>query len=252
MRGLAKRDRPLLALADDHLILGQRTAELCGQGPSLEEELALANLGLDLIGQARGLYAELARRSSEPMDEDAIAFLRPEHEYLNALLVEQPNEDFAHTCFRNFSFSAFMVPYWGQAARSIDPEVAGIAARAEKESIHHRRHAAEWCIRLGDGTEESHHRMVDAVETLWPFCGELFEMEEAEKELAAEGRLPDRRALENQWLDTVATVLERATLKLPEVPRHQTGGRQGRHTEYLGHLLAVMQHLPRSHPEASW
>lgn len=243
---------PLLALADDHLILGQRTAEWTGQSPSLEEELAMANLGLDLIGQARNLYAGVAEREGEGRSADDLAFLRHEHEYLNLLLVEQPNEDFAWATAKNFFFSAFMAPYWGRAKQSADALVAGVAAQAEKESIHHRRYSAEWCIRLGDGTEESHARMTDAVETLWTFCGELFEMSEAEAAAADRGQLPDRAELRELWTSTVQDVLTRATLPLPELPMHQTGGRSGLHTEYMGHLLAQMQHLPRSHPGAQW
>lgn len=243
---------PLLALADDHLILGQRTAELCGKGPSLEEEMALANMGLDLIGQARALLTEIGAREGAGRSEDDLAFLRLEHEYRNLLLVEMPNEDFAHTCTKNLFFSALMTPYWEQASSSKDETLAGIAKQAVKESLHHRRHSAEWVIRLGDGTEQSRERMLDALDTLWPFCGELFEASEAETDLVRAGILPDRSALKSVWTQTVEQVLSRATLEVPTGPMYQSGGRAGQHTEYMGHLLAQMQYLPRVHPGATW
>lgn len=243
---------PLLALADDHLILGQRTAEMCGKGPSLEEEMALANIGLDFIGQARALLTEVGKREGAGRTEDDLAFVRPEHGYRNLQLVELPNEDFAHVQAKILAFSALMVPYWEAACSSRDAALAGIAGQALKESVHHRRHSAEWVIRLGDGTEESRDRMTDALETVWPFCGELFEMTEPERRLAADQILPDRAALREPWQAAMAGVLERATLATPDLPMHQTGGRSGRHTEYMGHLLAVMQALPRAHPGATW
>ena len=243
---------PLIALADDHLVLGQRTAERTGANPSLEEELAMANLGLDLIGQARALYAEIAKREGAGRTEDDLAFLRPEHRYLNLLLVEQPNEDFAHTVTKNLLFSAFMTPYWDAATGSTDQEISGIAQQAVKESTHHRRHAAEWVIRLGDGTAESRARMIDALETLWPFCGELFEVTPAERAAVESGRLPDRASLRAPWEAAVTEVLRRATLEVPRAPMHQSGGRHGRHTEAMGHLLAALQHLPLSHSGAVW
>lgn len=242
----------ILALADDHLILGQRTAELTGSGPSLEEELASANHGLDFIGQARALYALVAEEEGRGRTEDDLAFLRLEHEYRNLLLVEQPNEDFAHVQVRLLFFSAFMAPYWHRAKASSHPQLAGIAGQAEKESIHHRRHAAEWCIRLGDGTDESRDRMEDAVEELWTFCGELFEVDASTRAAVAAGILPDRQALRDEWLATIDEVLRRATMSRPEVPMHQTGGRGGRHTEYLGHLLANLQYMQRAYPGATW
>jgi ring-1,2-phenylacetyl-CoA epoxidase subunit PaaC len=242
----------VLALADDHLVLGQRVAELTGQGPTLEEELASANLGLDLIGQARGLYGYVAAAEGAGRTEDDLAFLRLEHEYRNLLLVEQPNEDFAHYVTKTLFFSAFMAPYWAAARRSAHAELAGIAGQAEKEAIHHRRHAAEWVVRLGDGTDESHARMLDALDALWPFCGELFHMDGPARAARDEGWLPDRSALEGPWRDAIAGVLARATLPVPEVPMYQSGGREGRHTEHMGHLLTELQYLQRAHPGASW
>ncbi|MEL6189099.1 MAG: 1,2-phenylacetyl-CoA epoxidase subunit PaaC [Myxococcota bacterium] len=247
-----KATEALLALADDHLILGQRTAEWTGRSPSLEEELAMANLGLDLVGQARGLYAHCAELEGRGRSEDDLAFLRLEHEYLNLLLVEQPNEDFAHAQVKNFMFAAFMAPYWSAAKVSVDPVVAGIAGQAEKESIHHRRYAAEWVVRLGDGTDESHARALDALDMLWPFCGELFEMCPSDEDASKQGILPDRAQLREPWMATVTAVLERATLAVPELPMHQTGGRGGRHTEHMGHLLAQLQYMQRTHPGAQW
>lgn len=243
---------PLLALADDHLVLGQRTAELTGRGPTLEEELASANLGLDLIGQARALFAYVAEKEGAGRTEDDLAFLRLEHEYRNLLLVEQPNEDFAHYIVKTLFFSAFMVPYWGAMRGSKDPELVGIAGQAEKEAVHHRRYTAEWAIRLGDGTEESRRRLLDALETLWPYCGELFEMDGLARAAAEAGRLPDRAALEGTWRAAIEAVLERATVGLPEGPTYQTGGRRGIHTEHMGHLLTELQYLQRAHPGATW
>ncbi len=243
---------PVLALADDHLILGQRVAELTGSGPTLEEELASANLGLDLIGQARALYSWVAAREGAGRTEDDFAFHRSERHFRNLLLVEQPNEDFAHVTVRTFFFSAFMAPFWAEASRSADPDLGGIAGQAEKESVHHLRHAAEWVIRLGDGTEESRARVEDALETLWPFCGELFEQDGPAKVAVLSKWLPDRAALEPAWRATVGEVLAQATLPMPSERWFQTGGRKGQHTEYLGHLLAHMQSLPRAHPGASW
>lgn len=245
--------RPLLALADDHLILGQRTAELCGSAPTLEEELALANLGLDLIGQARALYTHIANLEGAGRTEDDLAFLREEHEYLCLLLVEQPNEDFAFTTLKNLFFSSFMVPYWQQARSSSDLAFAGIANQAEKESLYHRRHAAEWTIRLGDGTAESHARMVSAVEALWPYCGELFETDVGERAAVEQGVLPDRAGIRGEWGSFISEVFSRAALELPQtLSQHHRGGRNGVHSEHFGHLLVELQYLQRTHPGAQW
>jgi ring-1,2-phenylacetyl-CoA epoxidase subunit PaaC len=241
-----------LRRADDALILGHRLSEWTGHAPMLEEELALANIGLDLIGQARALYAYAAEREGAGNDEDRYAYLRDATGYRNLLLVEQPNGDFAFTIARQFFYSAFADPYWRAMTRSADATLAAIAAKSEKESAYHLRHAAEWLIRLGDGTEESRRRAQAAVDALWPFTGELFDADEAERDLVARGIATDPEALRPAWETTLGRVLGEGTLVRPAGKWMQRGGRAGRHSEHLGHLLAEMQHLQRSYPGATW
>lgn len=241
-----------LRRADDALILGHRLSEWTGHAPMLEEELALANIALDLIGLARALYAQAAACEGAGHDEDAYAYLRDAPQYRNILLVEQPNGDFAHTIVRQFCYSAFADPYWRAMTHSTDADLAAIAAKAEKESAYHLRHAAEWLIRLGDGTEESHRRAQQAVEALWPYTGELFEADAAEQALIADGRAIDPEAVRPMWEATLERVLRDATLARPAGTWMQHGGRTGRHSEHLGHLLAELQHLQRSYPGATW
>ena len=218
-----------LALADDALVLGHRTSEWTGHAPLLEEELALANIALDLIGQARMLYqaaGELIGHS-----EDELAYLRDPSGFRNALIMELPNGDFAFTIARLFLVSVASDQKW--RAGYDDPVLTAVAEKAMKETAYHVRHSAEWLIRLGDGTAESHRRTQDAVDALWPFTGEVTEAREP-------------------WLRAVAPVLVRATLQQPKDGWMQNGGRTGRHTEHLGHLLAEMQVLPRTYPGATW
>lgn len=246
--------RVLYALrrADDALILGHRLSEWTGRAPMLEEELALANIALDLIGQARALYTYAAEKEGRGHDEDAYAYLRDAPQYRNLLLVEQPNGDFAASMGRQFFFSAFAEPYWQAMTRSVDPDLAAIADRAEKECAYHLRHAAEWLIRLGDGTAESHLRAAEAIDTLWPYTGEMFEADEAERGLIVESVLIDPDSIRPAFDARVETVLAEATLTRPASGWMQRGGRSGRHTEHLGHLLAEMQHLQRTYPGAVW
>ena len=239
----------LLRRADDALVLGHRLSEWTGHAPSLEEELALANLALDLIGQARALYALAASRGTGE-DEDALAYLRGDREYTNLLLLELPNGDFAVTIARLFLYSAFADPFWRAATASRDRDLAAIAAKAEKETAYHLRHSAEWLIRLGDGTEESHRRAQAAVEKLWPYTGEMFEAED--EVLVAADITPEPAGLREVWDRTVDGVLGEATLVRPAACWMQRGGRAGRHTEHLGHMLAVMQSVARVHPGATW
>ncbi len=239
----------LLRRADDALVLGHRLSEWTGHAPSLEEELALANLALDLIGQARALYA-LAAEKGAGEDEDSLAYLRGDREYTNLLLLELPNGDFAVTIARLFLYAAFMDPFWRAAAGSRDRDLAAIAAKAEKEAAYHLRHAAEWLIRLGDGTEESHRRAQAALERLWPYTGEMFEAED--EVLVAADVCPEPAGLREAWNRTVDAVLAEATLSRPAECWMQSGGRAGRHTEHLGHMLAVMQSVARAHPGAKW
>ena len=241
-----------LRLADDALLLGHRLSEWCGRAPTLEEDLALANIGLDLIGQARSLYAYAGEVEGTGRDEDRLAYLRQDREYRNLLLVELPNGDFACTIVRQLLYAAFMVPFWERLQASRDETLAAIAAKSLKEVLYHLRHAAEWVIRLGDGTEESRRRTEAALDELWPWTGELFEQDAAERALVEAGIAVDRVALRPAWDATVDEVLAEATLARPQDGWMQTGGRRGLHTEHLGYLLAELQHLQRSHPGASW
>lgn len=244
--------RYALARADDALILGHRLSEWCGHAPMMEEDMALANIGLDLIGQARALYGYAAEVEAAGNDEDRYAYLRDVRQYRNLLLVEQPNGDFAHTILRQFLYSAFADPYWRAMMGSADPTLAAIAAKSEKESAYHLRHCAEWVIRLGDGTDESHARAQGAVEELWPYTGEVFLPDEGETELIAQGVAVDPESLRETWSRTVAAVLAEATLAAPPAGWSQRGGRDGRHSEHLGHLLSELQILQRTYPGAKW
>jgi ring-1,2-phenylacetyl-CoA epoxidase subunit PaaC len=241
-----------LRLADDALLLGHRLGEWCGRAPTLEEDLALANPGLDLIGQARALYTYAGEVEGRGRDEDRLAYLRQDREYRNLLLVELPNGDFACTIVRQLLYAAFMVPFWERLQASRDETLAAIAAKSLKEARYHLRHAAEWVIRLGDGTEESRRRTEAALDELWPWTGELFEQDAAERALVEAGIAVDRAALKPAWDATVDEVLAQATLARPQDGWMQTGGRRGLHTEHLGYLLAELQHLQRSHPGATW
>jgi ring-1,2-phenylacetyl-CoA epoxidase subunit PaaC len=241
-----------LRLADSALILGHRLSEWIGHAPLLEEELALGNIALDLIGEARALYAYAGAAEGKGRDEDALAYRRDAGGFRNLLLVEQPNGDFAATIARQLFYSAFMHPFWRALASSHDATLAAIAAKAEKEAAYHLRHAGEWLIRLGDGTAESHRRAETAVEALWPYTGELFETDDVEAALIAQGVAVDPATLRPDWQRTIATVLAEATLAQPVDGWMQSGGRRGRHSEHLGHLLATMQFLQRAYPGATW
>jgi len=244
--------RYALQRADDALVLGHRLSEWCGHAPMLEEDIALANMGLDLIGQARALYAYAGEVEGAGHDEDQLAYLRDVGEYRNLLLVEQPNGDFAFTMVRQFLYAAFSDPYWRAMTGSADATLAAIAAKSEKESAYHLRHSAEWMIRLGDGTAESHCRAQNALDALWAYTGEQFTPDAAERELVARRIAVDPEALREQWDNTIDKVLQRATLKRPADGWMQTGGRSGRHSEHLGHVLAELQFLQRSYPGATW
>jgi ring-1,2-phenylacetyl-CoA epoxidase subunit PaaC len=249
-------DTPLftyaLRRADDALILGHRLSEWCGHAPMLEEDMALSNIALDLIGQARELYGYAGRVEGQGRGEDQLAYLREERQYRNLLLVEQPNGDFARTIARQLFYSAFADPYWRAMTGSKDATLAAIAAKSEKESAYHLRHAAEWMIRLGDGTEESHRRAQDAVDALWEFTGEMFDTDDAERRLIEAGVAIDPASLRETWQNTIATVLAEATLTLPSNPWMQQGGRSGRHTEHLGRLLTELQYMQRTYPGLTW
>jgi ring-1,2-phenylacetyl-CoA epoxidase subunit PaaC len=233
-------------------VLGHRLSEWCGHAPMLEEDIALANIALDLIGQARPLYAYAAELEGEGRNEDKLAYLRDASQYRNVLLVEQPNGDFAVTIVRQFLYAAFMAPFWRLLAGSRDATFAAIAAKAEKEAAYHLRHSAEWLIRLGDGTPESHARAQAALDELWMYTGELFEADAIERGLIERGVALDPQTLRPEWDETVDRVLGEATLKRPPDGWMQTGGRTGRHSEHLGFILADMQFLQRAYPGATW
>ncbi|MGJ8527561.1 1,2-phenylacetyl-CoA epoxidase subunit PaaC [Maritalea sp.] len=242
----------LLELGDDHLILGHRISEWCGHAPMLEEDLAMPNMALDLIGASRSLYTYAGEIEGNGRDEDQLAYLRLDREYKNCLLVERPNEDFAHTMLRQLYFAAFMEPYWQAALASKDRTVQGIAGKSIKEMAYHIRHAGEWVVRLGDGTKESANRMKDAVDWLHPYVDELFAMSEDAQTCADEGLLPDRAALRDQWEQTISNIFDQALLEIPSVQFAQTGGRTGHHGEEFGHLLSQLQYVQRTHPGMVW
>ncbi len=241
-----------LRRADDALILGHRLSEWCGHAPMLEEDMALSNIALDLIGQARELYSYAAKVEGRGNDEDKLAYLRDVRQYRNLLLTEQPNGDFARTMVRQFYYSAFADLYWRAMMTSSDPTLAAIAAKSEKESAYHLRHSSEWVVRLGDGTEESHRRAQDAIDDLWAFTGEMFAPDDSERALIDAGIAIDPARLKTQWLKTVTGVVAEATLTLPKDDWMQQGGRIGHHSEHLGHLLSELQSLQRSFPGATW
>ncbi len=249
-------DAPLVqyatSRADDALILGHRLSEWCGHAPMMEEDMALANMALDLLGQARSLFGYAAMLDGAGHDEDDLAFRREERGYRNLLLLEQPNGDFAQTMMRQFLYSAFIDPYWRAMTASSDATLAAIAAKAEKESAYHLRHSAEWVIRMGDGTEESHARIDDALTLLWPYTGEMMSVDDAERAVIDDGVAVDPATLTATWRATVDGVLAQATLTTPPNGWMQSGGRQGRHTENLGQLLSQLQYMQRSHPGAKW
>jgi ring-1,2-phenylacetyl-CoA epoxidase subunit PaaC len=241
-----------LRLADNALVLGHRLSEWTGRGPTLEEDIALSNLGLDLIGQARMLYDYAGKIEGSGRNEDALAYLRDDRDYRNVLLVEQPNSDFAATMMRHLIYAAFAHPFLLALMRSADETLAGIAAKAEKEMAYHVRHAAEWVIRLGDGTEDSHERTQAAATELMIYAGELFETDGVDRVLIEAGIAPDPAQLRAVFHATIADVFDEATLVLPK-PRHaQTGGRGGVHSEHLSRMLAEMQSVHRAHPGAVW
>jgi ring-1,2-phenylacetyl-CoA epoxidase subunit PaaC len=248
----------LLHLADTTLILSQRNSEWCGHGPILEQDIAITNISLDLLGQARTLYqyaAILLNKDAKvlPLEEyreateDSLAYLRNEREFKNLLLVEQPKGNWATTVLRQYLFSQFQFELFLVLQNSSDAQLAAIATKSIKETAYHVRWSKEWVIRLGDGTTESHHKMIEAVETIWPYVGEMFEP--ADYETLQQINL---QILKNIWEEKVAQVFQEAKLSMPENAFVQVGGKQGTHTEYLGFILAEMQYLQRSYPNAVW
>jgi len=242
----------LLRLADTSLILGQRMAEWCSKGPILEEDLAMTNISLDLFGQANFLLQYAAETSNKGESVDSLAFGRSEREYYNYLMVEYPNGDFAQTFMRQFLYSSFALLQYEALCASPDNQLAAIAAKSLKEIKYHVRHSAQWVIRLGDGTEESHQRTQAALDRLWSFTGNFFERNAVDRILEQEGVISDITELENDWRKMVTGVLLNATLTIPEDGYMQTGSLEARHTEHLGHILCEMQYLQRTYPDAVW
>ena len=267
----------LLRLGDNALILGQRLSEWCGHGPILEEDIALANIALDLIGQARLVLSYAARVEGRGRDEDALAFLRDASEFRNCTLAELPNRlpiappaatnddlDFAVAVVRIFLFSSFQSLQWQMLGSSVDDELSAIAMKSLKESRYHEDHAAEWLVRLGDGTAESRARVQRALAVLWPYTAELFVADDTDRAIAASGVGVDPSTLQSTWMEGVAAILERATLSIPPatvlpfaaaspvVTTAQAAGKSGHHSGHLEHLLAEMQVLQRSYPGGSW
>jgi ring-1,2-phenylacetyl-CoA epoxidase subunit PaaC len=242
----------LVRLADDRLVLGHRTSEWCGHGPILEEDIALANIALDLIGEATLFYKLAGDAEGKGRSEDTLAYFRDAVDFRNALMLELPNGDFGFTIVRQLFFSVFSSLQMDALQKSTNAEVAGVAAKALKESRYHVRHAAQWVVTLGDGTDDSHQRTQRAVDDLWRYTGELFLTEDADRAAAADGLGIDPATLEDAWRTQVNEVLARATLTTPNVSYMQRGGRSGRHTEHLGHMLSEMQIVARSHPGAAW
>lgn len=242
----------VLRLADHPMILGQRLGEWCGHGPVLEQDIALTNIALDLIGEARSLYQYAAEVEGKGRTEDDLAFLRLEKEYQNFLLVEQPNEDFAYTIVRQFFFDIYHHLFFTALQKSNDEHLAAIAEKSIKEVSYHQRFSSEWMIRLGDGTDVSHQKMQTALDDLWTFSGELMTMDELDEEAVAAGYGVNLAELKDTFDQRVDRVLKEATLQKPEGDWMQKGGKQGIHTEHLGYILAEMQHLQRAYPGAEW
>lgn len=242
----------LLILGDNSLLLGHRLSELCGHGPSLETDIALTNISLDLFGQVRSYFQYAAKVKGEDTTEDSIAFLRTDREYRHTWLVERPNTDFAHVIVRQFFFDAFHLPLLEQLEKSNDETIAAIAAKSIKESRYHLRFSSAWCKRLGDGTEESHLRMQDAVNELYPFTHELFQVTETEKEMKELGIGADLELIKPVFDQTLQTVLTEATLEIPTGPARKTDGKKGIHSEQLGYILAELQYMQRAYPNQTW
>jgi ring-1,2-phenylacetyl-CoA epoxidase subunit PaaC len=233
-------------------VLSHRLAQWSSRAPSLEEDVALTNIALDLLGQARSLYARVAEIDADGRDEDEYVYMRDERDFVNCLLVEQENGDFATTVARQLLFSAFQLPLWRALTGSSDGQVAGVAGKAVKEATYHLDHATQWTLRLGDGTDESRRRMQAALDALWPYTGELFESDDVTAAATRDALGPGPDSLRGPWSAHVERVLDEATLERPQTTWAPRGGRAGLHSERFGFMLAEMQHLHRAHPGAHW
>lgn len=243
----------VLHLADTNVILAQRLCEWCGHGPILEQDIALSNIGLDLLGQTRSLYQYAASLADTQENEDSLAFLRTERQFKNLLLVEQPNGDFGYTVLRQFLYEAYQLLLLARLQSCDDEQLSAIAEKSAKESTYHYKWSAEWVIRLGDGTEESKKRMQQSLDEIWTFTGEMFTPSADERLLAAANLIPDPAELKEAWLAKVSEVLNEATLEMPSGQTWmQLGGKDGVHSEHLGYMLAEMQYLQRQYPGQQW
>ncbi len=242
----------ILGIADNSLILGQRMGELCGHGPSLETDIACTNISLDLFGQVRSYFQYAAKISGDGRAEDDIAMLRNEREYVNVLLVEQPNTDFAYIMARQFLFDMYHFLFLQELQKSQDLTLSAIASKSIKEVSYHVRFSSDWIKRLGDGTEESHLRMQNAINDLWTYTDELFHQTDADKAMVADGIGVDVTQLKDLYYSKVSEILQEATLEVPESKYFQKGGKQGIHTEHLGYLLSELQYMQRAYPNMEW
>lgn len=242
----------VLRMGDNSLVLGHRLSEWCGHGPQLEEDIAQANIALDLIGQSRNYLTYAGELEGKDRTEDDLAYLRTDRQFVNVKLVELHKGDYATTIARSFLFDAFHLPLQQALTKSPNERLAGIAGKAVKEVSYHLRHSSEWLVRFGDGTEESHARAQRALDELWMYTGELFAPDEAERLLAEAGVIPDLNAIKAEWDATVNKVLAEATLNRPADAWMARGGKEGEHTEHLGLMLAEMQYLQRSFPGVEW
>ena len=253
-----------LHLADNSLIMGHRLSEWTGHGPMLEQDIAITNIALDLIGQARNFYQYAAQlinlpitvgttnQPISPATEDTLAYLRTEREFKNCLLVELPKGDWAQTILRQFLFSAYQFYLYQQLQESKDEQLAAIAEKSLKEVIYHLRWSSEWVIRLGDGTEESHQRMLNGIDELWMYTGEMFQAAGYELKAASEGVGSDPSLLRSKWEEKVKEIFTEATLPVPGKVFDQSGGKEGKHSEHLGYILAELQFMQRAYPDSEW
>lgn len=242
----------ILHLGDNALILAQRLGEWCGHGPVLEQDIALTNISLDLLGQARMLLTYAGELEGRGRSEDDLAYFRDAHEFHNVLLVEQPNTDWAYTIARQFFFDAYNFYNYQALLKSSDERLAAIAEKSLKEVTYHLRFSGEWVVRLGDGTETSHQKIQAAIDDLWMFTGELTTSNATDLAMADAGVAPDLTQIKTLWEAKVKSVLQEATLQIPQADWMQNGGKDGRHTEHLGYILAEMQHLQRTYPGLEW
>lgn len=242
----------LLRLGDNNLILGHRLSEWCGHGPILEEDIALINISLDLLGQANSLLKYAGEVEGKGRDQDDLAYLRTDREYRNALLCEIPNGDFGQTIVRQYLYDVYNFYFYMALRESKDEQLVAIAEKSLKEVAYHKKHSGDWVLRLGDGTEESHERIQEALDRCWEYTGDLFLTDEVDDILQEAGIVPDLSLIEQKWNEEVSAHLKEATLTIPEGDWRNTGGKKGMHTEHLGFILAELQYVQRAYPGNTW